>query len=457
MFSFFEDGITQTIPSQSIQLQRLVQKTLNNPQIELINEIRALRRAGNNNFKIKKRDLANITPGCIVKERSLLGENFSLNFLCSTGYVFIDFDFEDIENVNERKKSFIEKYGELIAFCCVSASTGGLSVMVRVDASIESAEQYTAIWIHLTSNVFTEFIADKSTKDIGRAMYISSDPDVYVNYESIVDLKSVQLNPYGGEGISKNKKEKKTDRSTVRKEKKHQECTSNLLNSDNDYSSLEKKNNIIYRTPIVVKNPIVEIEEREYVEIFFSKEIPDGMKHKTYINIIYKLLRLNPGISKDDLRYEMYSINNRQKSQMTTRRLNELIEYYFSEYHSPGFVFDVSTKNIHFHKDCGLTLHQKRCVSSEINARIRMNRSIRAIQEARALLESLGENVSKMNVAKYSNLSRSTVHKYFNMDEVDLKDVERHFNEKEIAYPSHPDPERKGRTSRKKREGRSHS
>ena len=67
MFSYFEKGITNLIPSKTIDLAQLVKLIKTNPKQSLVNEIRELRLKGDQTYKKKKTFLNYITPNCSVK------------------------------------------------------------------------------------------------------------------------------------------------------------------------------------------------------------------------------------------------------------------------------------------------------------------------------------------------------------------------------------------------------
>ncbi len=450
MFSYFKNGIFDTKGASKMQLCQLVQLNKINPQIELINKVRALRREGNKKeCQKEKRGLSNITPACIVRERSIKGLNFSKNFIVDSGFVYIDFDFEDIKNVLEHKSRFIEKYGHIIAYCAVSSSMGGFSVLVRHAINIISPEHYTDIWNYLTSNVFSDFVADEMSKDFGRAMYISYDPDVYVNYENIVDLSHVHVTPYVFiEQLNTHSKSKGIE---IQK-KKRNENTSISKVTDESIVELHIPHytyGIRYKTETVCNNPIIDIEKREYIELYFNKNIKDTKKHKTYKKLILAFLRLNPIATKDDLVLYMTNLNKTQEHSMGSRRLMELINYNWNLFHSPDFEYDLKYKGIHINPDSDLSRHQRNCISNKVNGKLKQNDSISKIQEAKEQLASENKKVNIANVIKVTQLSRGTVTKLFNAELNDISELSRQINEGEVIYPYVPDetdtPKRKRR------------
>ena len=451
MFSLFRGGIGNTDGRERIQLCELVKLNKNHPQKNNIDEIRTLRREGNLLWKEKKRTLMNITPACLVHERSLKGNNFYNNFIIDSGYIYIDFDFSDIENVESHKTRFINRYGDIIAYCAISSSKGGLSVLIRHNSRINTPEQYTSVWNFMANEVFKDFTADESTKDLGRAMYVSYDPDVYVNYENIFDLKNVHVTPYVliGEGNIHSEEE--------RRGKKKKISNTNTSNTKVTNESIDElcipnfTHGIRYKTPTVCRNPIIDIEKREYIELFFNKNIKDTKKHKTYKKLILAFLRLNPTASKDDLLLYMTNLNNRQEQCMGIRRLKELINYNWNLFHSTDFQYDVKYKGIHINPDSGLTRYQRNCISNKVNGQKKQNESIIKIKEAKEQLATEHKKVNIANVIKLTKLSRGTVTKYFNSEEKNMSELEREINEGEVIYPYVPEETDKPKRKRKKK------
>ena len=79
MISYFENGVKQTRPNKEIDIYELVEIIRHNPKIDLINEIRKLKRDGNDNYKLLKKGLPNITPNCLVSKRNVSTDINSLN------------------------------------------------------------------------------------------------------------------------------------------------------------------------------------------------------------------------------------------------------------------------------------------------------------------------------------------------------------------------------------------
>ena len=69
MFSFFNDGITQTVPTKLIDLTSVIQLVKNNPNKDRISEIREFRANNNQEYKTEKKKLPIITVNAVVKKR----------------------------------------------------------------------------------------------------------------------------------------------------------------------------------------------------------------------------------------------------------------------------------------------------------------------------------------------------------------------------------------------------
>jgi hypothetical protein len=453
MFSYFENGIKQVFPTKNIHLNQVVQITRNNPKIHLINELRELRNQGNIEYKLKKQNLSYITPACIVQKRELKPSiNFERNFISSSGLIYLDIDLNDITLVKSYKDYLVSTYGHLISFCGISASYGGVSVIVTVNADIYSPQSYTNCWRFLVENIFHTEKIDNSTSDIGRAMFLSSDPDVFVNYNSVFDLQSAQLDTFVLEdnNLYTNTRSKQ-NKEKIRSCDKDSPCENSL--SDLKWLRRSTEHKIIYKSEIEVKNNIVDIEERDYTELYFNRNIPDTKKHRYYTSIIHKFMHLNPHADKSDLLAYLYELNKHQNPRMTDRRLKEIVNFQWDLIHNDDYEYISNKKHVFFSKDCGLTKYHKIRIANEATARRRMNKSIRIIQDTKSIMLENGLRITKSSVARESGLSRTTVHKYWDMDEVDMKEVERYFNEVELKFPYQRAPNQVQKKQKKSTEG----
>ena len=265
MFSYFKNGIIDTTPDKTIDLPELIKIIRNNPERILIEYIRLLRKEGNEEYQELKEKLPYLTPNCMVKYRSLKkDDDFNKNFIASSRYIY--FDTDDIINVDEYKEYFIKKYGHLVSMVSKSSSCGGLSILFKLTNNINSKEQFFDVWDNIRTTILQDETIDAKCKDIGRAMFISYDPEVYVNYDNEITVEV-------------------TDTINNKKRLNHP-ISYNNINNRLDYSFSDKKKEdysyavipidivltkLIMKTRVLVDNPVVDFKPIEYAKYSFLR------------------------------------------------------------------------------------------------------------------------------------------------------------------------------------------
>lgn len=185
MISSFNKGIYNVFPTKNVDIHELVTMIMFNSYKEKIFQIRDLREK-NQEYKSLKKSLPYFTPNCMVKKRSLKKEeDFKKNFLEFSGYFFLDIDVSS--DLPMFKKSIIEKYKDIATLICYSCSMGGVSILVKVTNSI-AKENFHLIYDSIVSEYFKEEPIDPDTKDIGRAWFLTYDPDPYFNPDNSITL-----------------------------------------------------------------------------------------------------------------------------------------------------------------------------------------------------------------------------------------------------------------------------
>ena len=150
MFSFFNDGITQTVPTKVIDLTSVVQLVRNNPNKDRISGIREFRANNNQNYKTEKKKLPIITVNAVVKKR---GFDNPENVVFQSGYIYFDIDKNTLEEVKSLKQEFISKYKDMVSFVCYSSSMGGISVFVKYDGvTISNKEEFKVLRKYIIEN-----------------------------------------------------------------------------------------------------------------------------------------------------------------------------------------------------------------------------------------------------------------------------------------------------------------
>jgi transcriptional regulator with XRE-family HTH domain len=418
MFSYFEKGITNLIPSKTIDLAQLVKLIKTNPKQSLVNEIRELRLKRDQTYKKKKTFLNYITPNCSVKKRSLKEEeDYTKNFIAPSSYIY--FDFDDVVNVQEFKKYFIEKYGHLVSLVCLSSGAGGISVLFKITNIIDNNNFYD-IWEIIKTTYFKEEQVDIKCKNIGRAMYLPYDTEPFVNYENEITV-AIPLN-----------KEKNTSKKQLNQSILNKKDNNTLIEPLSNIDFEEFMDKIVTKTPVVVNNPIVELFASERMDVTFPHEIRDTKKHSIYTIMIHKLIYLNPQLPSSYLFSYLNFINNYfGKPPMEFKKLIDLFTFVYSSIkNDENYEFkNKKYKYVHFNSNSKLTGGEKRNLASKINGKRRSNTSIEKIITAKEELKSQGLKITQKAVAEKTGLSISTIKRHLNSEPVNLEKLVIDVNE----------------------------
>ncbi len=425
MFSYFEKGITNLIPSKTIDLAQLVKLIKTNPKQSLVNEIRELRLKGDQTYKKKKTFLNYITPNCSVKKRSLKeDEDYTKNFIAPSSYIY--FDFDGIDNPQKYKEYFISKYAHLISLVCISSGAGGISVLFKLTNTVDN-NNFFDIWNTITETILKDEQVDVQCKDLGRPMYLSYDTEPFVNYDNEIKVE-IPLNS------EKRHLKKQLNQSILYTE------NINTLNeplSNIDFEEFMGK--IVTKTPVVVNNPIVELFASEKMDVTFPREIRDTKKHSIYTIIIHKLVLLNPNLPASYLFSYLNFINNFYgKPPMEFKKLIDLFTFvYTSIKNDENYEFkNKKYKYVHFNDNSKLTGGEKRNLASKINGKRRSNTSIEKIITAKEELKSQGLKITQKALAEKTGLSISTIKRHLNSEPADLEELVTDVNE---TYTSRDD------------------
>jgi hypothetical protein len=418
VFSIFT-SIKNAIPEKSIDFPSLIKLIRNNPQKDLINTIRDLRKH-DKEYKTRKRELFNITPNCIVTYRSLKTDNeFENNFKQFSQFVYLDID--GVKDVEEYKNYFINKYGNIVSLVSLSASLGGLNILIRVSNTITQSNfkdiRSSIIMTYLMDEI--QYI-DPNCVDIGRAMYISSDPNVYFNYENEITI------------VIKNSSIPKINKGV--KQPISEGIGSNNRLNDTFYKKIDFKevmDKICLKTNVFIDKPIVDIIPVDFAEVTFPQILKDNNKHRIYTGMIHSLVYLNPDLDPDYLySYLCFINNNFANPQMEPLELFRLFKFVYNSIKNDSD-YSYSKKRIkwvHFNKRSRLTGDEKRAIASKLNGKRRCNDSIQKIQSAKEYLLSNGLKVTQKIVAELTSLSLATIQRHFKKEQTDLNEQMEIYN-----------------------------
>jgi hypothetical protein len=419
MFSYFNVSIKNIHPKRYIDFPSLVKLIKNNPEKLKIEKVRELRRSGLD-YSTPKSYLPYVTPNSLVKVRKLKDAEY--NLIAPSSYFYIDID--DYPNSQKLKDRFIEEYGNLASLICISCSGGGISILFKVSNHLKTEKDFQIARQYIVDNIIVGEKNDENVKDLARAMFISSDPDVFYNYENEIEIPAILF-----------KRKKKEDEKCLMESKKSH---SDMIRIDCTPSDSfiptpidEVLAQLIFETPVNVENPVVDYKEVDYVEVRFKYLIKDGLKHKTFTSMLHKLIYLNPTADKQLLLSYLYHVNvgytgNKRMS------LTELIGLFETVYYGASVLGNSKVKpdlkRIHYNKDCQANFN-KRKVSGKIRGAIQKNQTKLKIKAIIEEMEEKGLSISKSSISKHSGIHRDTIREHIDSDLIDINNLIREIND----------------------------
>jgi len=405
MIPIYEKGIKSTTPNRKIDLTELYQLILiGGSHRGLIETIRHLKQNGNDYYKTLKESLPNITPHVDVKERKLEDDHFTENFICFTGLLY--FDLDNVKNVLQEKQRIIEQYGSEVALVCLSPSGAGITILVRVSNEITKGT-FPFIWNKVRTTLLKDEKVDTKATGIGRAMFISYDPDVYINNDSVVDvdIKDVEI------GIQPSSYSSSLynslDSNLFKRKNKDEYRWYHIYNLDEVLANIKTK------TIVPVSNPVVEFKEVEVLdEIRIMFKIRDDYKHAFFYRIIHQLYYLNKDVELDYIYSYLFFINNNKTTERM--RTKELVRFFNSvidninrtgEYH-----IETRIKRVHFNPDNkAISGDEKKSIASVINGFFTRWETRKKIDSAIELLNVQNIKPTNRAIAKLIGMSVDTI------------------------------------------------
>jgi hypothetical protein len=416
MFSYFEKGINDTKCNKFVGLPELRKLISQNPNAEKISTIRNLRYNADENYKSLKSELPYITPNCLLRERNLKGANIENNFIQFSQYLYYDIDVNS--NPYDYKKYFVDRYHRQASLVCISSSGGGISVLFKVKNKL-TFNNFNEIWCRVKNSILSGETVDHKCKEIGRAMFISYDPDVFCNIENEIEIE-IEANSSSNDEKNEEKQSKPC-----------MDFNNNLISPFSIIPIDEVIKKISVHTMVPVLNPIVDLKPVEYVEFYIPKVIKDGTKHNTYTSMIHTLVYLNPDIEREYIFSYLLYINNRfARPRMEKREFIRVFNLIYNGIIKTGrTIVKKEVKYIHFNPQANLTKDEKIILSNLINGFKRKNESIKKIIDAKEELSQKNQQVTQKRIANISKLSPKTIRKYYNSRLYDMDEVVKMVND----------------------------
>ncbi len=414
MFSYFNGGIKNIYPKRHIDLPTLVRLIKNNPEKFKIEKVRELRRTGLD-YSTPKSYLPYITPNCLVRIRNLKESDY--NLITPSSYIY--FDIDDYPNSQKLKDRFIDEYGHLASLVCISCSGGGISIFFKVSNHLKIENDFLIARQYIIDNILVNEKIDNNAGGIVRALFISSDPDLFFNYENELDIP-IEL--------FKKRKNKVDNNCRLEDKNSYYDMIRIHCAPQEPFIPIPIKEvleQLTLETPVNVKNPVVDYNEVNYVEIRFQYLIKDGLKHKTFTSMIHKLLFLNPNADKNLLLSYLYHVNEEYTGNKKME-LRELMGLFEIVYNGATFLGNSKVKpvlkRIHYNKNCN-TYFNKRKVSGMIRGLLKENETKIKIRATIEEMEAKGIPISNSSISKHSGIHRGTIIKHKDTDLHDIKKI----------------------------------
>lgn len=396
--------------SQIITIDELVNIVKNNPQTNIINEIRSTEYKSStyNNLKLK---INAITPHGIFD--SLKNEDLKT----LSGYLYYDIDNLDKQELEYVKRKLIET--NIVCFICKSVGGRGLSFLIKYDTKLILNDTFTELYKYVR-NILLEkgFNIDLSANGLVRKMIISSDNEVFYDNQVSLSIDKVSFKDFINElkttGKSKRTGERKEDNDIILND-----TFTNIIELEELYKQINIET--LYTKEI---DGDFTIEEMDYYKIILPKVIRDGTKHKLYIRIINALYYINGIINRNQIYSYLHHVNNRAYPKMNAIELQRLVNYVSNNIESTGEVLiKPRIKRLHFNNDSKLTKKQKQSMGGQLSAKLKTNKTLQLITEAKMKCAMENQIPTQKRIVEITGLSIATVKRNWNKNYVDLKDI----------------------------------
>lgn len=391
--------------NEVITIEQLQQQVKNNPQQNLIKEIRSLVYKSDE-YNFKKSKLNAITPHILTKGL----KNSDIQGF--TNYLFYDIDnintIEELDNEIERALKTLP-----IAFLQKSVSNRGYHFLIKIEDNLINIDNFQSIYEFVFKQIKDKgFNLDNSAKGLSRKMIISSDEYCFMNKEVSLPINKVSLNNF----ISLNK-----SKGSV--EEKNRVLGGNDT-FDNfkliDIHSLLKEIKVESRFDIEG----YKIEEIDYYRIRYNQIISDGNKHSTYIRIMNALHWLNNDITPQQVYSLLHYMNKRSINPMDNNYLKKYVNNICKRIKETESYLELKTRKKIIHLDMKMESKDREKMGGIINGKRRQNVSISLIEEAR--LECSEKNIipTQKVIQEMTGLGIATVKRNWNKKMNDLDNIQ---------------------------------
>jgi len=309
---------------------------------------------------------------------------------------------------------------------------GGISVFIKYSGiSFTNEKEFDIIRRYIIDTYFSEIsdLIDKKTEGISQIWFVPFDPEVYYNYENIIDLPIELFNEYDIKPEFEDKikpKLCKVQYNSIEEGEKTLDFTS--LPSINDSLRILK-----FKTQVKVYNRVIDLKNEEYTTVYVPRVIYDGYKRSTYTCIFTSLLKLNPEYIEHIVSFLSYvNQNNTLGEGMSQVVFNKFILGLIKSHNTGRLKYPHRIKRSHINPEAYLSPREKSNLMNRVNGILKKASSIKLISDAKQSITEKGDIITKNKVVKITKLSRPTINKYWNESPIDIQSIIDEINENYI-------------------------
>lgn len=410
----YYDGIKSKTPSRYLSLHEVNELIKTSPNVGLIETIRLLKSQNDSSYRQIKLGLPLITPHVEAAARKLTGDEFEKNFKSLTQIMY--FDIDNVQNVYEEKQRIINQYRDFVSLVCISPSGAGISVFIQIENEL-TKENFSSIWNSIRTNELASEDVDVKANGIARAMFLSSDPDVYFNPNATLAVDFVIEKE---QGIDPN-----TCRISNNNINSHFSSTNTITkNSYQLYDIDHVLKHINTSTKVEVDNHIVDVKEVPYVSLYIPKMILEGKRHSTLYSMIHHLYYLNPDLEIDVIYSFVWFVNNVFVRPKLDK--NDLLRHFnnvVNQINQSSIVYvNYRKRRIHFNKNCWyLTSNDKMLLAKKLTGLYKRHQNKQRIDEAIQYLTSAGQKITNVAIRNLTGMDVKTIRNHRRTPDINLE------------------------------------
>jgi DNA-binding MarR family transcriptional regulator len=421
MFGYSSKPITQPKIERFISFDELIRKIVSPDNIEIYHELHELKKTSTKEVcrDFKRRSLPWITPNAMLRYRSLANEGeFEKNFIQSSGYVY--FDIDDVDgDVDEYKVQLVVNLGEHASLISKSSTGGGISILFRVNVSINSVADYNNVYDFISRTYLQGMKLDDDVKRFGAAWFLPFDSDVFFNFHNSIQVPD-EIFQKGSNDVL-----------LITQHTNIHRVTPNVPKKPKMYQKLNIKD--VFRicnfeTPVDVPDK-VKISPLKILSIRFPNVIRDGSKRKVFRKVIHDLIDLNPQFTLSHLYTFIDFINqNFARPPMEGDLLRKVVESQF-EYIQNQKTQNLYTNNskrtlrcIHYENRKNISPNLRRSLSNRLRGILDRYVNFKRIENARNYLLEEHERYTNKEIAELLQISESTVKRHIKKNKASFEE-----------------------------------